>query len=260
MLLVAALSWACGRTAAPAPLAWQAAVPGFDYVHTTVRPAPAQGEVDVHFVRFEPSRFALQVVLAPVDLHRPLADAAAFRRAVAGLAAINGGYFDPQFHALGLLVSQGKQLSPLRHVDHGVFFVAGNSAGVRHAREWRPPQDLEFAVECGPRLLVDGRPLTFKPGAARRVAIGVDAAGRIVLAVTEGVLTLAEFADLLARPVAHGGPALVSALNLDGGSSTMLDVAAGLVQAAVRSAVEVPVGLAVVPRLAIAGPPVPALP
>jgi len=40
--------------------------------------------------------------------------------------------------------------------------------GVQHVREWQPPPNLTFAVQCGPRLIVDGKPLSFKPGRARR--------------------------------------------------------------------------------------------
>jgi uncharacterized protein YigE (DUF2233 family) len=222
----------------------------------------AQGRAGARIYPLDPAEVSLQVVEAPLDLARPLANAVDFRKAVHGYAAVNGGYFDPQFKPLGLLVSQGRELSRLRRVDHGIFYLAGHHAGLQHARQWQPPADLEFAVECGPRLLVDGKPLIFREGVARRVAIGADAQGRVVLAVTEGVLTLTELATLLAAPADKGGPALVLALNLDGGSSTMLDVDAGPVQAAVRSAVQVPVGLAVVPRPAIGDrrePPVPTL-
>lgn len=246
VLLVLAV--ACARPPPQQPLDWRKAAPGLEYSRTTVRPDPHEPDVAVHLLRLDPAQVSLQVVEARLDLGRPLAEAVGFRKAAHALAAVNGGYFDPQFKPLGLLVSQGRELSHLRRVDHGIFYIAGQHAGLQHARQWQPPAQLEFAVECGPRLLVDGKPLAFKAGVARRVAIGADARGRVVLVVTEGVLTLTELAHLLATPTAKGGPELVQALNLDGGSSTMLDVDAGPVQAVVRSAVQVPVGLAVVPR------------
>ena len=251
LALTLALSQGCARSGKAKPLQWRRAAPGLEYSQVTLRPNPNESEATVHFVRVDPKRLALQVVTAPGDLHRPLGDAAGFRRAAHGLAAVNGGYFDPQFKPLGLLVSQGRELSRVRHVDHGIFYIANGRAGLQHARSWHPPQGLEFAVECGPRLLIDSQPLGFKAGAARRVAIGADAQDRVVLAVTEGVMTLADLARLLAAPEPRGGPGLTLALNLDGGSSTMLDVDAGPVQVAVRSAVQVPVGIAVVARKAI---------
>lgn len=252
LALTLALLGGCARSAKAKSVQWRQAAPGLEYSQVTLREDPTAAEVSVHFMRVDSKRLALQVVTAPADLHLPLSDAASFRKAAHGLAAINGGYFDPQFKPLGLLVSQGQELSRVRHVDHGIFYIADGRAGLQHARDWRAPQHLEFAVECGPRLLVDGQPLGFKPGAARRVAIGADAQDRVVLAVTEGAMTLAELARLLAAPEPRGGPGLTMALNLDGGSSTMLDIDAGPVQIALRSAVQVPVGIAVVARDVIA--------
>jgi exopolysaccharide biosynthesis protein len=85
-------------------------------------------------------------------------------------------------------------------------------------------------------------------GAIAGVAIGTDSSGRIVLAATEGVLSLAEWAQWLARPQTAGGAGLSDALNLDGGSSTMLALVDGATAVSVRSALQVPVGIAVLPR------------
>lgn len=251
MLLLLAV--ACGRTPSVRPVAWQTTPHGLTYALVEARVGADQLAVPVHLLRFSPNRFETVVVrptpTAQAGQVPALSDAAGFLQAAHAVAAINAGYFDPQYRPLGLLVSHGRQLSKLRQVDHGVFYVAGQRPGLVHARDWKPPPDLEFAVECGPRLLVDGKPLTFKPsGRARRVAIGHDAQGQVVLAVSEGVLGLDEWAELLARPEERGGAGLQAALNLDGGSSTMLEVASGPLRVSVRSAVRVPVGVAVVLR------------
>ena len=243
---------ACSRSETTPRLQWHLLAQGFEYARANRAVQADEPAITVHWLRLDPSKVTLEVVQAPTDLAKPLGDAVAFRRKVGGLAAINGGYFDPQWRPLGLLVSQGKELSKLRKVDHGVFALAGNRASVQHAKAWQPPEGLEFAVECGPRLLVDGLPLTFRPGLARRVALGIDKEGRVVIGVTEGVLTLKAWAELLEMSADHGGPALLQALTLAGGSSTMLDVVAGGLTASVRSAVQVPVGIAVVARTAIA--------
>ncbi len=234
----------CGRWSGDRPPPWVEIQPGLSYA---LADAPAGSGIPLHLVRFSPQRFTA-VVTPASSLDRAVAVAEDFRRSVGGVVAVNGGYFDPQLKPLGLLVSQGRELSRLRRVDHGVFYLASGVPGLVHARDWHPPAGLEFAVECGPRLVVDGKPLTFKPGFARRVAIGHDAAGRVLLAVTEAELSLAEFAERLAQSESRGGPGIVSALNLDGGSSTMLAIAAGDLRVSLASAVAVPVGLVVVPR------------
>lgn len=59
---------------------------------------------------------------------------------------------------------------------------------------------------------------------AARSAIGLDAAGRVLLIASQGGLSLAAFAEWLAQPVAEGGVGCVDAMNLDGGPSTQLAV------------------------------------
>lgn len=240
----------CRRADPQRPLLWQTALPGLEYARGDSQASGEHLPAPVHLLRLRLSDFELRVSRA-ADFGQALASAQDFRRHASAVAAINAGYFDPQYRPLGLLVSGGRELAHLRRVDHGVFAVAGGRALLEHARAWQPPPDLEFAVECGPRLLVAGQPQQFRsPQLARRVAVGRDAAGRVVIAVSEGVLSLAMWAQTLARPQAQGGPGLTDALNLDGGSSAMLDLQAGAVQASVTTAVGVPVGLAVVRRAA----------
>jgi len=203
--------------------------------------------VTTHVLRFDPKRWALRHVNAKKAGER-LADAAGFRKALSAAAAFNGIYFDPAYKPLGLMVSAGEQLSRLRRVDHGVFTIAKAGPGLQHARQWQEPEGLDFAAECGPRLVVDGTPLQFKPGLARRTVLGFDTQGRVYVVVTRGVVGLQDLANFLARSVDRGGLGLLGALNLDGGSSTMFDLAWGDTAVAVRSAVEVPAGIAVVQR------------
>lgn len=238
----------CRRAEPVAALQWRPALPGLEYARGLSHAAPEHLPAPFHLLRLELGLFELRVARA-VDLGQTLASAEDFRKHAGAVAAINAGYFDPQYKPLGLLVSQGRELAHVRRVDHGVFAIAAGRALLEHARAWQPPPDLEFAVECGPRLLVGQAPQHFRsPELARRVAVGSDRQGRVVLAVSEGVLSLAEWAETLGRPEDRGGAALTEALNLDGGSSAMLDVAAGALQVQVTTAVRVPVGLTVVRR------------
>ena len=253
-LAVASLA-ACQRNEPRLPLQWRQALAGLQYASTVSITSPGYTGAAVHLLRLDLRQFELVVVRA-ADLGRPLADAADFRQQLNAVAATNAGYFDPQFKPLGLLVSHGRELSHLRRVDHGVFAIAAGRAFVEHARAWQAPPDLEFAIECGPRLLVDGKPQHFrKDELARRVAVGRDAEGRVVLAVSDGVVSLANWAATLGSAESEGGPQLVDALNLDGGSSAMLDVAAGDLHVRVTTAVQVPIGVAVVARSPETGPP-----
>jgi len=162
--------------------------------------------------------------------------------------AVNGGFFLDDFTPLGLLVSEGRELNPLRRADWGVFFVRDGVARIVHRRDFVPDETIEFAVQSGPRLVVDGAPLTFKPQVARRTALGIDGAGRVFLLVTEGAMLLAELADFLRRPVAEGGLACQFALNLDGGSSSQLHFTHGDRRITVSGAARVANAIGVFPR------------
>lgn len=247
-VLTCLLVAACTRAPERERLAWQDAAPGLTYAHANLYAGADQQPVAIHLLRLEPRRWQLRVV-TPAQMGRALGSPGDFRAAVPGaVAAVNGGFFDPQYKPLGLLVDQGQTLSPLRHVDHGVFAIAGQQPLLRHARDWKDLPELEFAVECGPRLIVDGKPLTFKPGVARRTALGLDSQGRVLVVVTEGVVGLQELTAFLVRSELDGGPGVQDALNLDGGPSTMLEIDAGPVRANVPTPVQVPVGIVVAPR------------
>ena len=235
---------------------------GLEYGAPSVRQAGSDTSTTLHVLRFDPLRFTMAAVPAS-ETGAALADAHAFRVARQGVAAINGGYFDPQYRPLGLLVSGGRRRRRLRRVDHGIFQIANRKPGLQHAQRYHKPIDLEFAVECGPRLVVDGKPLKFKPGVNRRTVIAHDRQGRVIVLASAGVISLADLAAWLVLPQARGGLGVVGALNLDGGSSTMFELAHGQVQVAVHSPIRVPVGLALVRRptaTAAAVPPVPTAP
>jgi len=133
--------------------------------------------------------------------------------------AINGNFFDPQYRTQGLLISDYKHLSRFKQVDWGVFAISRNRAQITHSRQWTSKRatSAEFAIQCGPRLLVNYRVLSLKAQWARRTAIGVEADPHfvLILAVDTRILT-SELAKLMKRLGAR------YAMNLDGGSSTQL--------------------------------------
>ncbi len=235
------------------PLRYERLDHGLDYALVTTLSETSNARATLHVVRFDPARWQQRVVTEK-QTGAKLADAASFRKAAVAapqdeaVAAINAGFFDPQNRPLGLLVSEGKQVARLRKVDHGVFTVGKDGPQLQHARKFKMPEALDFAVECGPRLVVDGKPLTFKPGVALRTAIGFDVAGQVFWIVSTGAMSLTDLAAFLVRPAASGGLGLNYALNLDGGKSTMFDLHTAKIKASVRTSLQIPVGIALVRR------------
>ncbi len=133
--------------------------------------------------------------------------------------AINGGYFDGSGHPMGLRVNQKKRISPLRRADWGVFWVENGRAHIDHTRDYDAKFRPDEAVQCGPRLVVNGKTTDLKPQSSRRSGVGIDARGRVVVAVADDALSLRDWAQVWSQ---SDGLACRDALNLDGGPSTQL--------------------------------------
>jgi len=137
--------------------------------------------------------------------------------------AINGGYFDGRGDPMGLRVSQKRQSSPLRRADWGVFWTKNGRAHISHTRDFGSRIRPDEAMQCGPRLVVRGKITDLKPQFSRRSGIGIDARGRVVVAVADGPMSLRDWAQVWSKT---DGLSCRDALNLDGGPSTQLAFAA----------------------------------
>lgn len=148
---------------------------------------------------------------------------AAVMRRENGLAGVNGGYFDPADKPVGLLVSDGKVIAPLRKARllSGVMLVANGQLQLLRTAEYSPKRKATAALQCGPFLVDRGQPV---PGLndtrpARRTFILTGATDRAAIGFCSGV-TLAQVAKILATPELAPGLKVQRALNLDGGSSS----------------------------------------
>lgn len=181
---------------------------------------PGEPAVSVAAAVADPGRVIIQVIAATGQPEGWETSALVGRRLDA-LAAINGGYFDEDQKPLGLLVSAGRELVPLRATTWPVFLMRQGLPAIVSREEATELRDIDEAVQCGPRLVVDGRPTKLKESApSRRSAVGLDAEGRVLLVASSGGLALARFAELLAAPRADGGFGCRTAMNLDGGPSS----------------------------------------
>jgi exopolysaccharide biosynthesis protein len=137
------------------------------------------------------------------------------------IAGTNGGYFDPDYAPVGLLVSGGQTITPLGKAKllSGVVSVANGRVQIQRAAEFSTKTKPTAARQCGPFLVDRGRAIvglnntrsarrTFVAASGERVAIGYCSA-----------LTLGQLADLLASTVIANFK-IERAFNLDGGSSS----------------------------------------
>lgn len=179
--------------------------------------------VTLHFVSFDTARHTFVVYDQGETGRATLGEFMAANGCVAGT---NGGYFQPDFEPVGLLVAEGKLVrGPSRaRLLSGALVVTDHHIALRRSTEPLPGKHARQAVQSGPFLVEGGRlvPGLNNARSARRTAVFTDGARHWGL-VSTTALTLDELGQVLADPaLLPGGLKIARALNLDGGSSTSL--------------------------------------
>ena len=138
------------------------------------------------------------------------------------LAAVNGGYFDPDYGPIGLLISDGKMIAPLQKARllSAVLSAWPNKVQISRVAEFSLAQKPDAAVECGPMIVDLGKSVRgLEPTRlARRTFTAVAGGDRAALGFASDV-TLADLSSILASAM-PGDFKIQRALNLDGGSSS----------------------------------------
>lgn len=202
--------WSATAYAAPA---WKDIADGLQYKKVNVSPAGF-----IHFFKIDPAKLKLKIITAK-EFGMINIDAKSMAQKSGSIAAVNGGFFTPEYASLGLLVKDGREISRLKWTSWWhIFQIASGKPRVITKQDYKFTPEIEMAIEAGPRILVDGSvPSGLKQSAAERTAIGIADDGSIILAVTESLpITLSDFAVHLLNIGCK------DALNLDGGSSTQV--------------------------------------
>ena len=138
------------------------------------------------------------------------------------LAGVNGGYFDPQYHPIGLRIAEGKMVAPMQRARllTGVLSASPGKVQILRVGEFSLKQKPEAAVEAGPMLVDLGKGVRGLESRklARRTFAAATAGDKAALGFCSEV-TLADLSNILAT-VTVPGFKIQRALNLDGGSSS----------------------------------------
>lgn len=261
LLLPACVLWTATPTPTPAPTAtptlpptptpeppdtgWQAVADGMEV--RRMRVAVDGGMVErMTLVRLDPAQVRFRVLYTPGEGRRVSEWVSSLRAAGRSpLLVVNGGYFTPEYHATGLLVSDGRVYGTSYSGFGGMLAVLpGRRVEVRWlvARPYDPAEVLVEAVQSFPVLVRPGGVLGFPPDAddgrtARRTVVAQDRGGRVLFIVAQdGFFSL----HALARWLLESDLDLDVALNLDGGQSTGLYLWAGEATVQIDSGVPVP--------------------
>jgi uncharacterized protein YigE (DUF2233 family) len=232
---------------------WTALAAGLWYREWEIEAVADEPEISGYVFRADP-RIVHMTVLDARRADRRLASVRALREESDAYVVVNGGFFDERARPLGLVVGDGRETSPLRKVDQGLFLISSGKPVIQHARD-PLPSPIETALQSGPRLIVNGRALQLKPQTSRRTSVCLPGDGTVMIVVIPAPISLSNLAQHLLRPATEGGLGCWSALNLDGGPSTQLSVATSALNLEIEGGWGVPNGLAVLPRTAT--PPAP---
>jgi uncharacterized protein YigE (DUF2233 family) len=218
---------------------WQHLAPGLDYTTLDL----ATGKLHAFKIDLKENRLALLSPSQPSNIKDMVTNAHA-------LLAVNAGFFTPNGKPLGLRISDGKMLTPLKPISWwGIFYLRNNMPELSSFNAFKLSNDIDFAIQAGPRLLVNNNIPHLKEGIGNRTAIGYNQDNDVIIVVSEDAqLTTPQLAEILRRSEKHGGLGCVYALNLDGGSSSQAYAEVGDFVLEVPSFRAVADGLAVYPK------------
>lgn len=225
---------------------YRAIVPGLEHAVW-----PIDGESSgprLHLLRVDLQRFEIRVIDA-----REFGRSADFVQNLAkqskAIAVLNANFFDQNQRPLGLVLQHRQIKAPPRNVAWWAFVVSkGKQLRFIKSLSRQTLQRYEQGVQAGPRLVVQGSPMTLKQEVSLKSAIGIDAQGRAVLVASEGPVEINHLARLLAQKESEGGAGLKEALNLDGGASAQLFVQKGGFYLSLPGLSRVPIALGIFAR------------
>jgi uncharacterized protein YigE (DUF2233 family) len=203
-----------------------------------LQPGISMAELERTFEMEQTTRTA-QIILVRLDLSRvtlglreiPDQEFSNIRQAQDIDVAINGGFFELNLSPSGLMISEGRSISPLGpRGGSGVLVVENGRARLVSSDAFDPSASHpNFAIQCGPRLIeIDGSNgiRSSAVRVARRTALCIRDGGRtldwVVAYQRDDRLgpSLYTLATWLHEGLLPGERGCDAALNLDGGPST----------------------------------------
>lgn len=192
--------------------------PGLIERHVVMEDSETGARASIEFAIFDMKSFTLRVIDQPTEPRNYLAEVMRREHCLAG---VNGGYFDPDYRVIGLLIVDGKTVAPLQRARLLSGILAASQRGIQIMRvaEFSRKHKVQAAVQCGPFLVDSGNRVAGLEAtrSARRTFAAIEGGDRAALGFCSNV-TLNDLGRILAS---SGGDFKVRrALNLDGGSSS----------------------------------------
>jgi len=196
---------------------WQSLAPGIEYLDLPYAYPSPWSHIHAFKVDLRHNQLDLLTARDLQQVHGAIQQFAAHGHA---LIALNGGFFDQTYQPLGLRIGHAHRYSALKPISWwGVFSINQQTAHISSYKDFYANRTTDFAIQSGPRLIINNTIPKLKPGRAERSALGINPQGQIIIVVTENTpMTTSELALLMQAAPLY----CQQALNLDGGSSTQL--------------------------------------
>jgi Phosphodiester glycosidase len=192
---------------------------GLEHQYLVMENSETGDRASIELAIFTPRSCRLRVIDQPVEPRVRLAQAMEEENCLAG---VNGGYFDPDYNPIGLLLVDGKTVAPLKRARllSGVLFATSRKIQIMRSKEFSDSKAIRAAVQCGPMVVEHGQSIRGLDGSrtARRTFAAIGSGSRAALGFCSDV-TLEDLAKILATPPSKDFK-IERALNLDGGSSS----------------------------------------
>ncbi len=193
---------------------------GVVHIETRAEEAESGEGATLHLAIFFTKTATLRVIDDPAESHARLAETMRREQCIAG---VNGGYFDPEYAPVGLLVRDGHMIAPLRKARllSGVVSVINGRVQIQRSAQFSMKTKPAAARQCGPFLVEGGKSISGLNDThpARRTFVATGAGDRAALGYCSSV-TLAQLGALLATAGIAPEFQVQRGLNLDGGSSS----------------------------------------
>lgn len=152
-------------------------------------------------------------------------DLQSMTRSVGGLVGINANFFDESHQPLGLVIASGRQLHGVQRGGStltGVFQIKNGLPSIVHRDDFES-KGVDLAVQAGPRLIANGRPLPLRSDqeSSRRSGVAVTEDGAVLFFATVLRFPGASF-DEVVTILLDPQLKVRDALNFDGGGSSQL--------------------------------------
>jgi hypothetical protein len=196
---------------------WRTVYPGVEFTTLVGEPYCRLGSAAIAVLRADPKQVRVHVRHAARTIRGLPLDIREWQRRTGAIAVFNAGQYYPDYSYMGMLVSAGDTISARPHAEFQAALVAADGrarvldlarAPLATQRGWSDVAQsfMLFDRAGGLRVRKTTR-------IANRTVVGEDARGRIVVCVSEGAYTLADFAELLLRAPLG----LTHAMSMDGG-------------------------------------------